>query len=487
MWYLCYFLHRHLDFRREEAQALADTAGCGDLIEWKLPHGGSPDSPFWYINVPNEDFAKKLVASSILIKGLYEVWGEGDTFEEMLAEVQNYPIDKKQPYYSESITFKLVMEGFGTKLNSVMQKDLLKKLACIPFEGKVDLKNPQHLFRLLYTENPIKNDDMPTIVPPRWYFGREVCTGDRSCVPHYELPRRSYIGPTSMDAELSLLMCNMAGVRKGSLVYDPFVGTGSILVAAAHFGAVTWGADIDIRIIRDGRTREGKHRNVWSNFKQYGLMEPVGLLRYDAHRPPLRPGLEELFDVILCAPPYGVRAGGRKSGGRKAEKGIPNKPIPDDMRATHIPSTAPYGLTECLYDLIQFAATFLVVGGRIALWMPCASDVYTDGDVPTHPALKLIANSEQVLGRRWSRRLITLEKHRPFDRASPLEIPTVECPALLLALENPDAETEDGASPTVRDAVMPAEKRPKRERKGDGGSANNQETRRLPMYRNKNC
>lgn len=42
-------------------------------------------------------------------------------------------------------------------------------------------------------------------------------------------------------------------VMKGSLVYDPFVGTGSILVAAAHSGAVSIGADIDIRTVRDGR------------------------------------------------------------------------------------------------------------------------------------------------------------------------------------------------------------------------------------------
>lgn len=41
-------------------------------------------------------------------------------------------------------------------------------------------------------------------------------------------------------------------MKKGDLVYDPFVGTGSILVAAAHFGAHTLGADIDIRIVRDG-------------------------------------------------------------------------------------------------------------------------------------------------------------------------------------------------------------------------------------------
>ena len=43
-------------------------------------------------------------------------------------------------------------------------------------------------------------------------------------------------------------------VRKGNLVFDPFAGTGSILIAAAHLGANTLGSDIDIRVLRDGRT-----------------------------------------------------------------------------------------------------------------------------------------------------------------------------------------------------------------------------------------
>lgn len=42
-------------------------------------------------------------------------------------------------------------------------------------------------------------------------------------------------------------------VRKGILVSDPFVGTGSVLLAAAHHGAATLGSDIDMRVIRLGK------------------------------------------------------------------------------------------------------------------------------------------------------------------------------------------------------------------------------------------
>ncbi|KGN44174.2 hypothetical protein Csa_018198 [Cucumis sativus] len=99
-----------------------------------------------------------------------------------------------------------------------------------------------------------------------------------------------------MDAEMAFLMANQALATSGKLVFDPFVGTGSILVGAAHFGAMTMGADIDIRVVRDGC---GPDCNVWSNFKQYGLPPPIALLRADNNLPPWRPGLKEVQQQYL--------------------------------------------------------------------------------------------------------------------------------------------------------------------------------------------
>jgi tRNA (guanine10-N2)-methyltransferase len=45
-------------------------------------------------------------------------------------------------------------------------------------------------------------------------------------------------------------MLSFLEAKKGSLVYDPFVGTGSLLVTCAHFGAFPIGSDIDGRQIR---------------------------------------------------------------------------------------------------------------------------------------------------------------------------------------------------------------------------------------------
>ena len=67
-----------------------------------------------------------------------------------------------------------------------------------------------------------------------------------------------------MDAHLSFLMANQGLIKKGSLVWDPFVGTGSILVSCAHFGAHVVGSDIDPRVIRG--TKKGN--TIFNNFEQ---------------------------------------------------------------------------------------------------------------------------------------------------------------------------------------------------------------------------
>ncbi len=65
----------------------------------------------------------------------------------------------------------------------------------------------------------------------------------------FELNKRIYLGPTSTDNNLAFLMCNQALVEPGSIVIDPFVGTGGLLIPPASKGAITFGSDLDIRVL----------------------------------------------------------------------------------------------------------------------------------------------------------------------------------------------------------------------------------------------
>ena len=127
--------------------------------------------------------------------------------------------------------------------------------------------------------------------------------------------------------------------------------------------------------------RTGEHVDVWTNFKDYALPPPIALLRADLHKPPFRGAAasgaasergacEGHLQGVVGDPPYGVRAGGRKSGGRKRLPDGTARAVPEQHRENHIPSTVPYPFHECMDDLMEQAARLLSVGGRLSFFVP---------------------------------------------------------------------------------------------------------------------
>ena len=187
---------------------------------------------------------------------------------------------------------------------------------------------------------------------------------------------------------------------------------------------MTFGTDIDIRVIKFGKKdkKTGANVDVWSNFDDYGLPRPIGLLRMDLHKRQLtnKPHVEGFLQGVVGDPPPSAyaRAGGKA--GPETPRGRVCPPVPEQFKSDHIPSTVPYPFSECMDDLMDGAARLLEVGGRLAFFMPCAADAEdakTAGadETPSHPALRLVARSDQMLSTRWGRRLVTFEKSKPYD------------------------------------------------------------------------
>lgn len=426
--YLIVFKHRYLNFRLAEAQALAETAhgkrtwdeGSGNciaddgmpVVTWELPQGNVTASPFWYIHLPSEKEAAYIRKRSMLVRCIIDVWGEGEMWEDVYRLVLHHDPEERTYYRSETQSFKFVVESWGKSMSQEDKVNIIESFEpSTGFRGPIRLKDAMHSWWVIVVEE--QNQSMLPDIPEWKYFGREVGKVEQEVprLPKYDLSKRRYIGPTSMDPELSFIMSAVGCIKEYSLVLDPFVGTGSILIAAADAGAITLGTDIDIRVIKHGkRDQSGREVNVWTNFFDYELIPPVGILRADLHTLPFRDGLEEVLDAILADPPYGVRAGGRKS------QAITDIHIKD--RETHIPSTAPYTLAECLQDLVKLAARLLIVGGSLVFWIPAAPGFYKESELPSHPVLEYIANCEQLLSGRYSRRLLVMTKVKQFHAAA---------------------------------------------------------------------
>ncbi|KAG9493538.1 hypothetical protein GDO78_001439 [Eleutherodactylus coqui] len=361
--YLLLLAQENCEFRPPEISSLLSLYGGN--INNQEDHG---TSPFCVLNIPCEDLARKIMNRTVCAKSLFELWGNGKCLDELKQSVQKYPLERMVPYLQPNSTYKICIHSFNKTLT---QKEKIEKI--------------------------------------------DIADGQRELINSYSVKKRHFIGNTSMDAGLSFIMANHAKVKPNDLVFDPFVGTGGLLVPCAHFGAYVCGTEIDYNTVhgRGKATRmnqkwRGPDENIRANLRQYGLEKYyLDVLVSDASKPIWRRG--PLFDAIITDPPYGIRESTRKTGTQKEI--IKTDQFPE----SHVPVQLTYHLSDIFLDLLNFSAEFLVVGGRLVYWLPVYRPEYTEEVVPRHPCLKLISNCEQMLSSHTSRRLITMEKVKEFE------------------------------------------------------------------------
>ena len=271
------------------------------------------------------------------------------------------------------------------------------------------MKDPEERFTIF---EEYEHDPQGPTALKRIYLGRYVASSARGkgVLDKYTLKKRGYINTTSMDAELAFLTANISLAGAGKLFYDPFVGTGSLTVSCAHFGARCWGSEIDGRMVR------GKgDRDVRANFRQYGIEKGwVDGFVADLTHCPLRRKRGGWLDGIVCDPPYGVREGLKVLGHREGRDRANGEVVWIEGVAAHlqdayVPPKKPYSLEAMLADILGFAVKMLVDDGRVSLWMPTANDAEEDLAIPERRGLELMSMCVQEFNK-WSRRLLTYRR-----------------------------------------------------------------------------
>lgn len=264
------------------------------------------------------------MARSILAKDIFELWGSGSNYDELHADVRRRTQHRWKDYKEAS--FRFTIESFAWSRSQEEKKAIIQLFAYLGFDGPIRLKDPDEHFWVLeeYTWDVeatatglTPSSQTPNIQqdPVKVYFGRWVADSSRELATKYDLKKRNYISTTSMDAELSLITANIACAEPGKLFFDPFVGTGGFCVAAANFGALTFGSDIDGRSFRGSGMDEGKPMGLFTNFQQYDLASKfVDVFTSDLTNTPVCG--RQFLDGIVCDPPYGVREGLRVLGTR---------------------------------------------------------------------------------------------------------------------------------------------------------------------------
>lgn len=367
-------------------------------------------SPFWCLDGLSEEDVRDVMARSVCAKSAFELWGHGRTHSELKTSLLKYPLENMSPFMLKESTYRINVYTFNKTLEFTERIKRIDAMEYLPFEGTVNLRSPQHVFCLLedYGTDPNSIPEHPDYV----YFGRWIADGQRELIRSHSVKNRHFIGNTSMDAALSFIMANHAKVKQNDLVFDPFVGTGSLLVACSQFGAYVCGTDIDFNIIhgkgrssRKNQKWRGPDENIRANLRQYGRENMyLDVMVSDASKLVWR--RTPLFDAIITDPPYGIRESTRRTGSHKEII----KPCDGTYAESHVPVSQAYHLSDIFTDLLNLSANHLVIGGRLVYWLPVYRPEYSEEIVPFHPCLQLISNCEQILSSHTSRRLITMEK-----------------------------------------------------------------------------
>lgn len=372
-------------------------------------------SPFLIVSSQDQDAIKRISSRSVLLKESSKILAQGSSLEDLRAISMKRMTDSHDFDSFSNLSFKFQVDTFGEHISLSDQLNIINSFSFLPLKGMVNLSNPDIIFTI-YID----------YLHGKCYFGYLISQGQRHLVERFDLKKRSYLGSTSMDAELSLLIANIARVKSGHLVYDPFVGTGSLLYTASFFGAFTIGSDIDGRQIRGNGNfcqnqslapcsfdsslssssnpsqsptsssinhldKESKIKdktatitNVSTNTDQYNVGDKIiDNLIFDITQHPWRMEKSVLsipsfitikFNAIITDPPYGIRAGAKRIGRRIDNKDsnevVDLSFLTSEQRQERYPMTFSYKLKDIVSDLFNFANTFMDSQGMLVFWYP---------------------------------------------------------------------------------------------------------------------
>jgi tRNA (guanine10-N2)-dimethyltransferase len=181
-------------------------------------------------------------------------------------------------------TFCVTAKRAGNFHPDLVLPELERKIgAIISKEYQVDLDNP--------------DQEIKIIVAEKFHFGINIGNINRKSFETRLPQNRPYFSPVSLHPKFARTLVNLARIRAGDLVLDPFCGTGGIMIEAGLIGLEIVGCDIDENMVN------GCIKNLeWAGLKNYSIFQSdIGELNEIVDDP-------SRIDAIVTEPPYGRAA-----------------------------------------------------------------------------------------------------------------------------------------------------------------------------------
>jgi tRNA (guanine10-N2)-dimethyltransferase len=173
-------------------------------------------------------------------------------------------------------TFMVKVKYIGEKKMSNIEKKVGGLI-----EGKVDLKNPGNEIRV--------------IVSDRCFLGKKILEIDRKAFDRRKPQFRPFFSPISLHPRLARALVNLSRIKQNQILFDPFCGTGGVLIEAGLIGAKPVGSDIDEKMVKGCREN----------------LEHFGIKKYDVFQSDVGE-VNVKCEAIVTDPPYGRSSSTKK-------------------------------------------------------------------------------------------------------------------------------------------------------------------------------
>ena len=106
---------------------------------------------------------KYLKTTGILVKGIYELWGQGSSYEELEEAIKGFPDERKLPYLTSESTFRIIVDSFGKVMSFQEQNERIKGLSYIPFKVCVVALFSFAVLLYIYRITPTRDSHIPVV------------------------------------------------------------------------------------------------------------------------------------------------------------------------------------------------------------------------------------------------------------------------------------------------------------------------------------
>ena len=181
--------------------------------------------------------------------------------------------------WSEFVDENFGVKRFNTEIDTVATERRVGHLILTNTENiSVNLSNPKSFIRVVAHQSHVY------LCFGKYQLNKKYF---EEMKPH----KRPFFHPGCMSPKLARCMANLARVKEGDVVLDPFCGTGGILIEAGLIGCKVIGCDIDWKM------KKGTATNL----------EYAGITDYKTHVVDVRElEMYEEVDAVVTDPPYGI-------------------------------------------------------------------------------------------------------------------------------------------------------------------------------------